>query len=67
MSQSDPSITRLLASVLVFIIFVAVSVWTYTTLVSSGYGDWWQWIIPIAIEWLVFLVVAKFLLTEDFD
>jgi hypothetical protein len=54
-----------MASLLVFVIFVAVSAWTYVGLVSAGYSDWWEWIIPIAIEWLLFLGVAKFLLYSD--
>ena len=59
--QTDYPIARSAASLLVFIIFLALTFLTNDYMSSMGYGAWEQVAIPVSIEWLAFLGLMKLL------
>ena len=56
---NDWPIARSAASILVFLIFIALSYLTYGYMASAGYSLWYQVLIPVAVEWLAFVGLMK--------
>lgn len=47
------------ASLLLFVMLIAGSLWIHSTMIAYGFIEWWQWILPISVAWLFFIGAMK--------
>ncbi len=64
-TDSDLPFAKSAATVLVFLIFAALSFLTNDYMTSMGYGAWEQVAIPLAVEWLAFVGLMKLMWAES--